>query len=575
MAEDWRLIGLLGLLLLSVCIPVDAEVYTALAEMEELLETESVLINNLEGYIRVQENKLSFLKNKMDDYQREHADASSDITAYVSNPINAYLLTKRLTTDWKQVENLMEHDVGAEFVQNISQYRNIMKFPSEEDLNGAAVALLRLQDTYQLDTSSVARGKLNGIQYSTAMSSDDCFELGRQSYVNHDYHHTVLWMNEAMSRMLEEPSNHTQSFTKADILEYLAFSTYKEGDIEVALTMTNELLQLLPHHERANGNKRFYEKEIASRVQLKKMKGDDGSDEMPKSDLPVAKSDASVYDMSERRSYNMLCRGELKPSPRDLRPLRCRYVTNNVPFLRLGPLKLEEAHKEPYIVIYHDAMYDSEMDLIKRMARPRFRRATVQNSITGALETANYRISKSAWLKTEEDRVIGTVVQRTADMTGLDMDSAEELQVVNYGIGGHYEPHFDFARKEEKRAFEGLNLGNRIATVLFYMSDVEQGGATVFTSLHTALVPRKGTAAFWMNLHRDGEGDVRTRHAACPVLTGTKWGMSWESIRNSINPLINFDLPPPKIVSNKWIHERGQEFRRPCSMDEDHGEFAI
>lgn len=62
------------------------------------------------------------------------------------------------------------------------------------------------------------------------MSSDDCFELGRQSYVNHDYYHTVLWMNEAMARMLEEPTNHTQSFTKADILEYLAFSTYKEGE---------------------------------------------------------------------------------------------------------------------------------------------------------------------------------------------------------------------------------------------------------------------------------------------------------------------------------------------------------
>ena len=32
----------------------------------------------------------------------------------------------------------------------------------------------------------------------------------------------------------------------------------------------------------------------------------------------------------------------------------------------------------------------------------KFKRATVQNHKTGELEPANYRISKSAWLKSEE-----------------------------------------------------------------------------------------------------------------------------------------------------------------------------
>lgn len=70
----------------------------------------------------------------------------------------------------------------------------------------------------------------------------------------------------------------------------------------------------------------------------------------------------------------------------------------------------------------------------------------MQNSVTGELEVAQYRISKSAWLKEHEHKHIKTVCQRVEDMTGLTMTTAEELQVVNYGIGGHYEPHYDFAR---------------------------------------------------------------------------------------------------------------------------------
>lgn len=70
----------------------------------------------------------------------------------------------------------------------------------------------------------------------------------------------------------------------------------------------------------------------------------------------------------------------------------------------------------------------------------------MQNHKTGELEVATYRISKSAWLKDHEHKYIRDISRRVEDMTGLTTATAEELQVVNYGIGGHYEPHFDFAR---------------------------------------------------------------------------------------------------------------------------------
>ena len=58
----------------------------------------------------------------------------------------------------------------SEFQYNVSNYHSVLKFPTDEDLNGAAVALMRLQDTYKLDTSAVARGLINGVQYSSALT---------------------------------------------------------------------------------------------------------------------------------------------------------------------------------------------------------------------------------------------------------------------------------------------------------------------------------------------------------------------------------------------------------------------
>ena len=71
-----------------------------------------------------------------------------------------------------------------------------------------------------------------------------------------------------------------------------------------------------------------------------------------------------------------------------------------------------------------------------------------------------FRISKTAWLKEEEHENVGHVYTRTNQLTGLNMETSEELQVSNYGIGGHYEPHYDFARREEKNAFASLGTGN-------------------------------------------------------------------------------------------------------------------
>ncbi|KAJ8977990.1 hypothetical protein NQ317_004535 [Molorchus minor] len=478
-----------SLLLLTVGF-ANCEVFTALAELENLLDTEAVLISTLENYIRAEEQKTDLLKRYVDIYQKQHNKATDDVQTYVSNPINAYTLVKRLTTDWKQVETLMDTDIRADYVANIS-----------------------------LDTSSLARGEINGVKYSSELSAADCFELGRQSYNNGDYYHTKLWMREADARLNREAN---ETIDRSDILEYLAFSTYKQGNLPLALDLTNKLLEILPTHPRALGNKVYYEEEMEKtlvkkgRRRIRRNRPRGGKYRTP-----------AMADPYGKEHYEMLCRGEIELPIEMKSKLRCRYINNNNPFLKIAPFKVEEAYLKPDLLIFHDVMSDSEIETVKRLATPRFRRATVQNSQTGELEIAQYRISKSAWLKEEEHKHIDDISQRVTDMTGLTVETAEELQVVNYGIGGHYEPHFDFARRDEKNAFKSLGTGNRIATVLFYVA------LLCSPAIGVALWPKKGTAAFWYNLHASGDGDKLTRHAACPVLAGVKW------------------------VSNKWIHERG------------------
>ncbi|KAL0881008.1 hypothetical protein ABMA27_002151 [Loxostege sticticalis] len=513
-----------------------AELFTAISEVEPLLETHKRIIDDLDDYIAKEEKRLITLKKHLSLYKREHEKAMEDIPNYLGNPINAFTLIKRLTTDLDFIESSIK--IGTEYIKNITMNHDDVKYPALEDLTGAAQALTRLQETYHLDVHELSEGVLNGVVYSTPMTAGDCYELGRALYNEKDYKNALAWMTEALRKYREEKEPY--HFSEIDVLEYISFSHYLLGDVRTALEWTKKLLVLDPKHPRAPGNIPHYQKTIAEEEarKLKRLRGELGDE--PAEEKQAISEELSEYH-KERKSYEILCRGEMDIPTEIAKRLHCRYLTENHPFLRLAPIKMEYMYLNPDVVIFHDVMSDDEIHFIQEAAKPRFKRAVVHDPKTGELVPAHYRISKSAWLRDEESEVIARVSQRVADMTGLSMDTAEDLQVVNYGIGGHYEPHYDFARRQEN-AFKKFS-GNRIATVLFYMSDVAQGGATVFTKLGLSLFPIKGAAAFWLNLHPSGEGDLATRHAACPVLRGSKW------------------------VSNKWLHQGGQEFLKPCDLE--------
>ncbi|KAM9465869.1 prolyl 4-hydroxylase subunit alpha-1b isoform 1-T1 [Clarias gariepinus] len=530
-------------LILSLVLPTlhaHVEFFTSIGQMTDLLFTEKDLVTSLKDYIQAEEKKLQQVKQWAEKLDSLTLSAMEDPERFVGHPVNAFKLMKRLNTEWADVESLVLSDTTDGFISNLTVQRQY--FPNDDDQKGAAKALLRLQDTYQLSANTISAGDLPGVVHKNRMTAEDCFELGKVAYSEVDYYHTELWMAQALKQLDEGEDS---SVDKVTILDYLSYAIYQQGELDRALELTKRMLKLDPTHQRANGNLKYFEVQLEK--QRKAMEAAEGDNQQKKQ---VDKRDVQLKrsrdPLPERKRYEQLCRGEgVKMTPRRQSRLFCRYFDNNRnPRLILAPVKQEDEWNRPRIVRYHDIISDEEIAKIKELAKPRLRRATISNPITGVLETAPYRISKSAWLTAYEHPVIEKINQRIEDVTGLDMLTAEELQVANYGVGGQYEPHFDFGRKDEPDAFKELGTGNRISTWLFYMSDVPAGGATVFTDVGAAVWPIKGTAVFWYNLFPSGEGDYSTRHAACPVLVGSKW------------------------VSNKWVHERGQEFRRPCGLNE-------
>ncbi|XP_032834595.2 prolyl 4-hydroxylase subunit alpha-1-like [Petromyzon marinus] len=596
------------LLLVLVVRPALTEVFTSIGHMSELLDTEADLLLSLDSYIAVQQRRLHSLRAWAESIQEVRRSATLDPEGFLGNPVNAYRLLKRLGQQWRALDDSAIMNPATEFLANVSAQR--LRLPTEEDVTGAAKALMRLQDTYRLRTRDIADGNLPGAKFHDALSARDCYDLGRVAYTEGDYRHTQLWMRQAL-RMVrgttwqkrrgaagggerrgaedgeveETPGGGSAvegvewltgsaAVDEVDVLDHLSFVAFQQGETEEAYALTKQLLALDPSHERAQGNLDYFSRALSS-----KRKGDDESqllttgirsdsssssspsskrrrkdtmggerlgDDEEEEEEAVEEEVGEEVDDGRSASYMKLCRGEgIKMTSRRRARLSCRlWDGRRNPRLLLRPLRLEEEWDRPLIVRYHGVVSDQEIHLIKELAKPRLQRATVHDPQTGELTVAHYRVSKSAWLRSEHHPLVQRLNERVADITGLNMDTAEELQVANYGMGGQYDPHFDFGRKEEPDAFKELGTGNRMATFLIYMSDVPAGGATVFPDVGAAIWPIKGTAVFWFNLLASGEGDYSTRHAACPVLVGSKW------------------------VSNKWIHERGQEFKRPCSLNQ-------
>ncbi|GLT85089.1 hypothetical protein SLE2022_032910 [Rubroshorea leprosula] len=212
--------------------------------------------------------------------------------------------------------------------------------------------------------------------------------------------------------------------------------------------------------------------------------------------------------------------------------------------LRLGYVKPEVISWSPRIIVLHSFLSTQECDYLREIASPRLQISTVVDTKTGKGITSDVRTSSGMFLSHEEKKhpTVQAIEKRISVFSQVPVENGELIQVLRYEQHQFYMPHHDYFS-------DSFNLkygGQRIATMLMYLSDGVEGGETYFpmagsgecscggkTLKGLSVKPIKGDAVLFWSMGLNGESDPKSIHGGCEVLSGEKWSATkWMRQRN-------------------------------------------
>ena len=188
--------------------------------------------------------------------------------------------------------------------------------------------------------------------------------------------------------------------------------------------------------------------------------------------------------------------------------------------------------KQPQIILLGNVLSDEECDAIIAHCGTRYTRSTVTGEADGASVVHEGRTSEMAFIQRGEAEVAERIEQRLAALAHWPPECSEPFQLQKYGVTQEYRPHYDWLDPDSSGHRSHLARGGqRLATFILYLSDVEQGGGTVFPGLGLEVYPKKGNALWFLNTNDNHQPDKQTLHGGAPVVSGTK------------------------IIANKWLRQ--------------------
>ena len=153
--------------------------------------------------------------------------------------------------------------------------------------------------------------------------------------------------------------------------------------------------------------------------------------------------------------------------------------------------------QDPPLLVLEGLLSREECQALMAAAAPRMSRSLTVDVKTGGEETNQARTSQGMFFERGESELISRIESRIGALLGWPVHNGEGLQVLRYGPGAEYKPHYDYFDPAEPGTASILQRGGqRVATLVMYLNEPEAGGATVFPDVALAVVPKCGNAVF-------------------------------------------------------------------------------
>ena len=164
----------------------------------------------------------------------------------------------------------------------------------------------------------------------------------------------------------------------------------------------------------------------------------------------------------------------------------------------------------PKPVVIENFLSENERIHIKQEAKSKLQVSTVDKD---RRVDEQIRKSETAWLSTE-DPIVRSVVERCVSRTDRPIENCEQLQVLRYKEGGHYNPHQDVFYQDKNK---------RLYTFIIALNDEYEGGETAFPVINENYKLKAGDALFFHTLDNYGLDTTDALHGGQPVKSGEKW----------------------------------------------------